>query len=104
LPRGWYYSKLPSSDPGVTVRGRNKIVTSLEKAYRSEFERAESAGDEARMALLDFEFQRDQVFLEVLLDVRTALVALEETPEPEEGAASSLLDKARTLRDITRLR
>ena len=86
------------------MRTRKKILTSLERAYRAEFERAEDAADEERMAALDFEFQRDQVFLEVLLDVRTALLSLEEASEPDETGASSLLDKARTLRDITRLR
>ncbi len=87
------------------MRRRNKIVTSLENAYRAEFERAEAAGDDDRMASLDFEFQRDQVFLEVLLDLRAALEALEEGSESEEeGGGSSLLAKARTLRDLTRLR
>jgi len=86
------------------VRTRNKIVTSLENAYRAEFERARSSTDEDRMAALDFEFQRDQVFLEVLLDLRTALLTLEEPDDGEEAPHSSLLEKAQTLRDITRLK
>ena len=53
------------------------------------------------MARLDFEFQRDQVWLEVLLDLRELLL-----PPPEkEGSAGeqvgSLLEKARAIRRFT---
>ena len=53
------------------------------------------------MDQLEFGFQRDQVFLEVLLDVRDSLAGLRR----DEAAADepSLLDKARAIRKFTRL-
>ena len=81
------------------MRDRQRIVDNLEKLYRDELGRnAETeSGDAAR---LDFEFQRDQIYLEVMLDLRDLLG---ETPE-EEDSTSSLLDKAQKLRNLTRLR
>jgi len=79
------------------MRSRERIVASLESTYREAFERAEKADDSEGMARLDFDFQRDQVLLEVLLDVRTALTAA--PPDPEQKS-SSLLEKAQTLRKL----
>src|SRR5205807_3156033 len=41
--------------------------------YREAYDRAKSAGDQARMADLDAAYQREQLLLEVLLDIRDAL-------------------------------
>jgi hypothetical protein len=41
--------------------------------YREAFERAKAAGDEAQMATLDFAYRREQLYFEILLDVRDAL-------------------------------
>ncbi len=81
------------------MRDRQRILDNLEKLYRQELERGAEAeiGDVAR---LDFEFQRDQIYLEVLLDLRDVLT---ETPE-EADSTSSLLEKAQKLRNLTRLR
>ena len=87
------------------MRSRKKILSSLESAYRTEFERAESAADEDRMSRLDFEFQRDQVLAEVVLDVRDALTSLQDAQESaDEPPKKSLLEKAQALRKLTRLR
>ena len=87
------------------MRSRKKILSSLETAYRAEFERAETAADEGRMSKLDFEFQRDQVLMEAVLDVRDALTALQESQESaEEPPKKSLLEKAQTLRKLTRFK
>lgn len=83
------------------MRARSRIIGSLETVYREAFEQAADTGDRARMDALDFGFQRDQIMLEVMLDLRDALAGLGEKDEPEE---SSLLDKARAIRDFTRLR
>jgi hypothetical protein len=82
------------------MRTRQKILASLERAYREEFDRAEERSDERRMTELDFEFQRDQVFLEVLLDLRDA-VGMDEEEEPK---GKSLLEKAQAIRQLTKLR
>ena len=58
------------------MRGRDRILANLEELYRGEFERANAGEEPARMAELDFGFQRDQIFLEALLDLRDLLSAL----------------------------
>lgn len=83
------------------MRNRERIIQSLEASYRTAFQEAEAAGDKARMTQLDFDFQRDQIYLEVLLDVRGLLA---EASTEDEAGARSLLDKAKALKDLTRLR
>ena len=80
------------------MRSRDRVLQSLENVYRSAFAAAEEAGDDAAMSRLDLEYQRDQLELEVLLDVRDLL-----TPE-EEDKTTSLLEKAQKIRKLTRLR
>ncbi len=81
------------------MRDRQRILDNLEKLYRNELDRSagtEGAGGER----LDFEFQRDQLYLEVILDLRELM---KDSPE-EEKSTSSLLEKAQQLRNLTRLR
>lgn len=82
----------------VTMRSRNRVLQSLENVYRSAFAAADEVDDTVKMASLDVDYQRDQLQLEVLLDIRTLL-----TPEVEDKTIS-LLEKAHTLRKLTRLR
>jgi hypothetical protein len=83
------------------MRERERLVGSLESVYRSAFQDADDAGDADGMRRLDFDFQRDQVFLEVLLDIRDLLGH----PAAESaGGTKSLIDKAQALRNLTRLR
>ena len=50
------------------MRDRRRILDNLENLYRDELDRsAESEGADG--GRLDFEFQRDQLYLEVLLDL-----------------------------------
>lgn len=84
---------------GIELRERNRIVSNLESLYRHSFQEAKDSGDGDRMSKLDFEFQRDQLLFEILLDIRDAFRGPE--PRPEGG---SLLEKAEQLRRITRLR
>ncbi len=81
------------------MRDRQRILDNLEKLYRDELRRGLGAEglDPAR---LDFEFQRDQVYLEVMLDVRDLLSGAPEDAKSEP----SLLEKAQQLRNLTRLR
>jgi hypothetical protein len=51
------------------------------------------------MADLDASYQREQLLLEVLLDVRDALAALGETPK-----SSTTLEKLQTLRNLTKMK
>ena len=53
-------------------RSRERILANLDDMYREAFERAKAAGDEAQMASLDFAYRREQLYFEILLDVRDA--------------------------------
>jgi len=83
------------------VRDRERILQSLERVYLDAFSAAERAGDATQMARLDLEYQRDQLHLEALLDIRDLLM-----PEPvrKEEATTSLLEKAQQIRRLTKLR
>ena len=81
------------------MRSRTRVLESLESVYREAFDEAQTREDRASMARLDLEYQRDQLHLEVLLDIRDLLG----TPQPEDKG-SSLLEKAQALRRITKLR
>jgi hypothetical protein len=55
------------------MRSRTQILTNLETAYREQFERAKSDNQSRRMEELDAGYLRDQLMLEVLLDLRDLL-------------------------------
>jgi hypothetical protein len=80
------------------MRPRERILANLESVYRDAYDRAKELGDKERMLDLDASFQREQLLLEVLLDVRDALYAL-----GDESSRESALKKLDTLRKITRL-
>lgn len=85
------------------MRHRDRILASLETVYRGAFEAAEERGDRQRMSRLDLDFQRDQLLLEALLDVRD-LLAAPPAEEDEGGGVGGLIDRARALKNLTRLR
>ena len=85
------------------MRERQKILGNLEGLYREGFRRAEDGEDREAMARMDFDFQRDQLYLEILLDIRELLAALE-TPKDAEGKTTSLLESAQAIRRLTKLR
>lgn len=80
------------------MRDRERVLQSLENVYRGAFTAAEEAGESQTMARLDLEYQRDQLHLEVLLDIRELL-----TPE-QSDKTTSLLEKAQQIRRLTKLR
>jgi hypothetical protein len=54
-------------------RTRERILANLDDMYREAFERAKASGDESQMATLDFAYRREQLYFEILLDVRDAI-------------------------------
>jgi hypothetical protein len=54
-------------------RTRERILANLDDMYREAFERAKASGDESQMATLDFAYRREQLYFEILLDVRDAV-------------------------------
>lgn len=54
-------------------RSRERILSNLDDMYREAFERAKATGDQAQMTTLDFAYRREQLYFEILLDVRDAV-------------------------------
>jgi len=81
------------------ARNRERILQNLETIYREAYERAKAIDDPGRMLDLDASYQREQLLLEVLLDVRDAIHAVSDAPNPE-GA----LDKLKKIKDLAKLR
>jgi hypothetical protein len=54
-------------------RSRERILANLDDMYREAFERAKASEDEAGMKSLDFAYRREQLYFEILLDVRDAI-------------------------------
>lgn len=54
-------------------RSRDRILANLEEMYKEAFQKAKAAEDEAQMATLDFAYRREQLYFEILLDVRDAV-------------------------------
>lgn len=88
------------------MRHRERILASLENVYREAFEAARERSDAAAADRLDFEFQRDQIHLEVLLDLRDLLFDGTHASDEESsgGGVSDLIDKAQAIRRFTRPR
>jgi hypothetical protein len=49
------------------------VLSNLDDMYRDAFERAKAAGDETQMQTLDFAYRREQLYFEILLDIRDAV-------------------------------
>ncbi len=54
-------------------RSRERILTNLEEMYREAFDRAKQSDDPSAMTSLDFAYRREQLYFEILLDVRDAM-------------------------------
>lgn len=54
-------------------RVRDRILSNLDDMYREAFERAKASGDESQMTTLDFAYRREQLYFEILLDIRDAV-------------------------------
>ena len=55
------------------IRSRERILANLDEMYREAFERAKAADDPGQMATLDFAYRREQLYFEILLDIRDAM-------------------------------
>ena len=52
------------------MRTRDRILENLESIYRESYERSKTEGLASRMVELDNAYMRDQLMLEILLDIR----------------------------------
>jgi hypothetical protein len=86
-------------------RQRQQILDNLDAVYREAYDRAKAAHDERRMADLDAAYQREQLLLEVLLDIRDTLAGSGAPRAPTPPAPpSDPVAALETIRRITRLR
>ena len=82
------------------MRARDRILSNLEELYRETYERARVAGDQRRLEELDAAYVRDQLMLEILLDIRDLFSVAPAAP----AQGSSALEKLESLRRLTTLR
>jgi len=82
------------------MRSRDHILANLETIYRESFARAKGTEDSDRMADLDCAYVRDQLMLEILLDIRDLFSV---APAANKSGASAL-EKLEALRRLTKLR
>lgn len=54
-------------------RSRDKILSNLDEMYTEAFDRARGVNDDAQMKILDLAYRREQLYLEILLDMRDAI-------------------------------
>lgn len=80
------------------MRPRERILANLESIYRETYDRARTDAQPGRMAELDNAYMRDQLMLEILLDIRDLFSV---APAASGGSA---LDKLNALRRLTQLR
>jgi hypothetical protein len=66
-------NRTTSPESNSMSRSRSTILNNLDEMYREAFERAKASGDQSQMATLDFAYRREQLYFEILLDVRDAL-------------------------------
>jgi hypothetical protein len=89
----------------MAPRPRDRILANLESIYREAYDRAKSATDERRMLDLDAAYQREQLLLEVLLDIRDALAGLPAAAAARDAKTGpDPLTALETIRRITTLR
>jgi hypothetical protein len=78
------------------MRDRERILANLETIYRESYERTQAAGDGARLLDLDNAYMRDQLMMEVLLDIRDLFSVA------PAASGKSALEKLESLRRLTK--
>jgi hypothetical protein len=82
------------------MRPRDRILANLETIYRESYDRARDATDERRMVDLDNMFMRDQLMLEILLDIRDLFAVAPAAP----AKGTSAIEKLEALRRLSKFR
>jgi hypothetical protein len=80
------------------MRSRDRILGNLESIYRESYDRAKKAADDGRMMDLESGYMRDQLMLEILLDIRDLFSVA------PAATGSSALEKLESIRRLTKLR
>ncbi len=77
------------------MRPRDAILGNLESIYQASYEASRTAAQPRRMEELDNAYQRDQLMMEILLDVRDLLAR-----QPAAPPGQSVLDQLEALRRL----
>jgi hypothetical protein len=80
------------------MRPRERILANLESIYRESYDRAQQLADNGRMVDLESAYMRDQLMLEILLDIRD-LFSL-----APAASGSNALESLEAIRRLTKLR
>jgi hypothetical protein len=80
----------------MSMRSRDRILANLESIYRESYDRAKQSGEAGRMIDLDSAYMRDQLMLEILLDIRDLFAVTPAAPKPGTSALETL-EKLRRL-------
>ncbi len=80
------------------MRPRDRILANLESLYRESYDRAKADESAVRMADLENAYMRDQLMLEILLDIRDLFAV---APAASGGSA---LERLESLRRLTKFR
>lgn len=83
----------------MSRRPRDRILTNLETIFREAYEQAKQDEDTRRMLDLDSSYQREQLLLEVLLDIRDVLHEVVESKSKQ-----SAVEKLSALKKLTKLK
>ena len=81
------------------MRSRDRILANLESIYRESYDRARTDGASVRMADLDNAYMRDQLMLEILLDIRDLF-----SVAPAASSGGTALEKLEALRRLAKPR
>jgi hypothetical protein len=79
------------------MRPRDEILGNLETIYQASFDAAKQAQQPRRMEELDNAYQRDQLMLEILLDVRDLMAR-----QPAAPPGQSVIDQLESLRRLAK--
>jgi hypothetical protein len=84
----------------MIVRSRDRILENLESIYRESYDRARKEGQDTRMVDLENAYMRDQLMLEILLDIRDLFSVAPAAP----NTGGSALEKLEALRRFTKFK
>jgi len=79
------------------MRSRDRILGNLEEIYRESFDHARSAGADSRMIDLDNAYVRDQLMLEILLDIRDLFAV---SPAAPAASGKSAIEQLAALKRL----
>lgn len=82
---------------GEGMRSKERILGNLEQIYRESYDAAKDADNAVRMADLDNSYMRDQLMLEILLDIRDLFAV---SPAAPATSGQSALEKLNALRRL----